>query len=134
MPPIEELKTVLFGTRVSPVWDLTEAIEHLGTIRSGKLTIVTSFPKHSFLDVGYSLDGGNMFKGELIPLRGTSEVDLIGVNNDMELVIKTNLRSPIGDIFPSETIEVHEIKVTLSDKPLMSWDGSKKTTLSWEVK
>ena len=127
MPPIELLESELFGTRVSPIIDISPAIEKLGVIRSGGISWRTNLAKYSKLDVAYSLDGGNTYHEPV----GDKRL-LLGVNNHMRLKIRLDLRSRVVDILPADRLEVYEVVIWLSDEPWdESWNDRKEATLKW---
>lgn len=130
MPDVELLRSELFGTRISPVIDTTEAIEELGEIRSGNMSWRANFPKYSVLDIEYSLDGGETYQKPLGEKRF-----LIGVSNNMQLKIRINLRSAVVDILPYEALELYEVVIRLSDEPFDEfWDDGERTILGWNPK
>lgn len=132
MPGIEFLETSLFGTRETLVIDITEAIEYLGTIRSGRLYWESNRPEHSYVEVEYSIDGGKTFIKMPYRIRGYGWGALSGVHNDMELVIRTHLRFGLVDILPHDAVELYSLKVRLSDKPEVAWDHDTRNRLIWD--
>lgn len=129
MPAIELLQTEFFGTRVSPILDIQPAIEYLGTIRSGTVWWESNWARYSWIDIEYSIDGGETFEEPY----GQKRL-LYGVHNDMKLKFKIHLRSGIVDILPSDKIEMLKFGVILSDEPLPErWKEKDYVRLEWEV-
>ena len=131
MPPIELLESELFGTRVSPIIDVSPAIEKLGVIRSGKIywndrkepTLVKL--SYGLVEMRVSVDGGLEY--QQVANRGF----IRGVSNTMQLRLMQLIRSPVVDILPNSAVELHQIEVVLSDKPEVEWGTSEKITLKW---
>lgn len=132
MPDINQIEGKLFGTRISPVLDLEEAIAYLNTIRSGRVYWHANYPPYSHLEVEYSVNGGDSYTKLPYKGKGMGYSVLKGMNNDMQLRLKIHLRSHVTDILPSDCLEVYKIEVVLSDKPETEWDYGKKATLSWD--
>ena len=118
MPDVDQMDTIFFGTRISPILDLTEALEYLRTIRVGHIEwdeFYDGMIDKGIVQIEVSLDGGQTWD----PAENGGEIE--GVHDDMQLQMRQHLRGPIMDVFPS-TLELQEVRITLSDQLIYYWD------------
>ena len=119
MPTMERLSVPFYGTWTIPV-DLTDALEVLGKIRSGQILWQATIPENCALEAIYSLDGGLTYRslGVSKTENGQSQ-PANDLNNDMDLKIGFVLRAELLDLIPEETIEISEVVLVLSNKPMV---------------
>ena len=122
MPDVDQMDTIFFGTRISPIIIAAEILETLighiewDEFHDGPLG-------KGLVEIEVSLDGGQTWT--LMENGGAIE----GLHDEIELQMRQQLRGPIMDIFPS-ILELQEVRIILSDD---YWDDG-IARVEWDKK
>lgn len=124
MPDIRQSVVPIFGTRTSPVVDLSECLAQLGAIRSGWVVWIGDEPEDTSLEVDISIDGGETF-------RRVGQREVIPFHSEMQLVVRERLRSQMTEVMPDLSPVLRVLVVYLSSKGALVWGKDPLPRLEW---
>lgn len=124
-PDVSESIVPIFGTRISPIVDLSSCLEKLGDIRSGWAVWLGDEPENTSLEIDISVDGGQTFR------QVKQREPIPECHSEMELVIRQRLRSQMTEIQPDLSPVLRVLVVYLSSEGAMVWDRGSLRRLQW---
>ena len=129
MPQIDEFRTTIMGLRESPLFDVSAALDEIGTIRSGRISWYARPIEGTDIEVLSSMDEGSSWD-RMINNEFLQNVEQL--NDNPFIKLKYVIRSTVAELFPEKSPRLFSVTLTLSNQLQESWSKEFKHQLEWE--
>lgn len=127
-PDVDGIKMTSMGIRISPLIDLSPALDVLDEINSCRISKFSRPLDGTEVKVYSSLDEGSTW--DITDDDGFIQ-NAEQINDTPSIMLKYVIQSQISQILPSKSPKLYSVVVTLSDKDNNEWSKETDIQLNW---
>jgi hypothetical protein len=128
MPEIDQFRSTVMGIAISPLIDLSEGLEILGTIRSGQISWYSRPIEGTSIEVLSSIDDGTTWNR----LNNNQNIENVEqLNYDPTIKLKYIVKSYISQLVKDKSPKLFSVTITLSNVNENVWSETVSPDLNW---